>query len=61
LLLVCRNSAQRNIRRLPERIGKEGWKASRVGEEDEDSDESIDHNIINSSGPLNPNSITSKF
>jgi len=51
LLLVCRNSAQRNIRRLPERIGKEGWKASRVGEEDEDSDESIDHNIINSSGP----------
>jgi hypothetical protein len=50
LPLVCRDSTQRNIRRLAERIGKEGWKASRVGEENEDSDESTYHNIINSSG-----------
>ena len=57
LPLLYRNSAQGNIRRLAERI----WKEGEVGEENEDSDESIDHNIINSSGPLNPNSITSKF
>lgn len=39
--LIYRNSAQGNIRRLAERIGKDGG----VGEENEDSDESTDHNI----------------
>jgi len=44
---VCGN---RNSRRLAEQIRKEGWKASGVREENEDSDEATDHNIINSSG-----------
>ena len=37
----------RNIRMLAKR--KEGWKASGVGEENEDSNKATDHNIINSS------------